>query len=306
MNKKVFKYINKNIHKDFLVNKTIIITGGNSGIGFEVAKICCYLKMNIVLAVRDVHKGETAKRELLSLYPSSNIKIYELDVSKRQSIIDFKNNIIGDNIDINMLYLNAGVFKIPHSVTEDGYETVMATNYLGNYLLISEFSSYLSNLNHEVKIIITTSVSAFLAKLDCNDFFMEKKYDKWKIYARSKLADIHLYLYLKEKCANRNIIPFLVHPGACSTPLISKAFPKWFSRLATSFASLFFHSSEKASLCTIRLLDDRYLEPTFIGPRGLLHISGYPKETKIPSKNKIDYEKTVVFTAELLNTPLLK
>lgn len=305
MKKNIQKWIDRNIDKNEVINKTILITGGNSGIGFEVAKICAYLKMNILLAVRNPARGEQAKNDILKLYPNVDISIHYVDVSSKQSINQFADNIKENSIDIDIFYHNAGVFNIPHSYSKDGYELVMATNAISSYLLINELIPYFKSLNHEVKFILTTSVLAKKARINYNDLFFKKKYNKWKIYSSSKLINVHLYLYLKEYLKNSNIMPLLVHPGATASPLIKKAYPKWFSPCALLFMKIFFHKVDKASLSTIALLSKKYSGYGFVGPRGIYNLSGYPKGNKITKRMEKDYQKTVMSLENILKTPLL-
>ncbi len=305
MKKNIQKWIDKHIDKNKLINKTILITGGNSGIGFEVAKICAYLKMNILLAVRNLNKGENAKKEILKLYPDIKIDILLIDVSSKQSIKELCDYIKENNVDIDVFYHNAGVFNIAHSYSIDGYELVMATNALSSYLLFAQLLPYFQKLHHEVKFILTTSVLAKKANIDYHDLFLEKNYHKWKIYSSSKLVNIHLYLYLKEHLKNSNVVPLLAHPGATASNLIRKAYPKWFAPFAILFMKIFFHKVDKAALPTIMLLSEKYSKYGFIGPRGIYNLSGYPKANKISKHMKKDYQKTVMCLENILKTPLL-
>ncbi len=92
--------------------------------------------------------------------------------------------------------------------------------------------------------------------------------------------------------------PQLVHPGVTATPLIFKAYPRWFANVAVSFMKIFFHSPQKAALSTIALLDKDL--SLFIGPRGVGNMSGYPKENKINKHMKKNYSKTIEVSKELL------
>ncbi len=305
MKKNIQKWIDKNIDKNKLINKTILITGGNSGIGFEVAKICAYLKMNIILAIRDIFKGKNAKNMILKLYPKTNISLINVELSSKKSIEKFADYIKENKIDIDVFYHNAGVYNIPHAYSQDGYELVMATNAISSYLLINELFPYFKNLNHEVKFILTTSIIAKKGRINYSDLFLEKKYNKWKIYSSSKLINVHLYLYLKEHLKDSNIIPLLVHPGITASPLIKKAYPKWFSPYALLFMKIFFHKVDKSALSTIALLSDKYSKFGFVGPRGIYNISGYPKRNVISKRMEKDYQKTVMTLENILKTPLL-
>ena len=98
MKKKAVKYLDKHFVGS-IEDKTIIITGGNSGIGLEVARECAYKKMNIILSVRSLERGEKAKEDILNDFPNAKISVMKLDVSEEESIRGFVNDIISNNID---------------------------------------------------------------------------------------------------------------------------------------------------------------------------------------------------------------
>ncbi len=301
MKKNYKNWIDKNINKDKLINKTILITGGNSGIGFEVAKFCAYLKMNIIIACRNKQRAKNSILEIKKEYTRAKISYLLLDTSKIESVSNFCDEIIKNNIDIDLFYSNAGVFNLPKELTNDGFERVIETNYIGPFLLTHYLLDYFKHLNHPVKLIYTTSVTAKRAKINYDDINSITTTSKYKTYAESKLLNAHLYLYLIKICNGTNLIPLLVHPGITATPIISKAYPKWFARVALSFMKIFFHSSQKAALSTIKLLDSSITSPNFIGPRGIYNISGYPKENKLSHHMKKDFLKSIHITKNLLN-----
>ena len=195
MNKKYLKWIDKNIITD-LVNKTILITGANSGIGLEVAKYCSYLNMNIIMAVRNIEKGKIAKEEILKEIPSANIQIMYVDLSSFTIIDYFVNEIIKKNIHIDFVYHNAGIYNIKNKKSESGYELMMATNYLGTYYLNEKLVNYFKTKRHLVHIIFTTSVAAYRTKVDYETFYLCNSTRAIKYYSNSKLMLIHYYKYL--------------------------------------------------------------------------------------------------------------
>lgn len=298
MKNKYLNWIDKNIHKEQLKNKTVLITGGNSGIGLEVIKYCAYLKMNIILTVRSPSKGEKTVKEITSLYPKVDIRYLILDTSSIESINQFVNKIKDEKIDFDYFYSNAGTFNLPKELTKDGYERVIMTNFLGPFLLISKLDNYSLAFKHPLRIILTTSITAKHARICYEDFTTLSKTTKFNTYAESKLAIVHFYLYLCKLYKDSNVIPQLVHPGVTATPLIFKAYPKWFANIAVAFMKLMFHSPKKAALSTIALLDkDGSL---FMGPRGINNMSGYPQENKINKHMKKNYKKTIEVSKELL------
>lgn len=300
MGNRIDKWLNKNTNFN-LVNKNILITGANSGIGYEFAYICASYGANIIMAVRNLKRGEDARSKILQNYPNANIILLQLDLASFDSINHFVNKIKEEKIDIDVFYNNAGILNIPNQKTKEGYELVMGTNYLATFYLNNLLQEYFLSLNHEVKLIFTSSIAMYFANINYNDFFLEKRYKSFKIYANSKLAVTHYFLYLKDKLKDTNVKVLLVHPGITYTPLISKAFGKVISTLANGFLKIFTHSVKKASLSTIYLLNDDIKNGSFSGPRGLFKIAGYPKLNTLSNKIKKNYIKTIKFSNELLN-----
>lgn len=302
MNKKTLKWIEKNFNSN-LNNKNIIITGANSGIGFEVSYICASLNANIIMAVRNINRGKLAKEKILKDFPKANIDVVELDVSSIDSIYSFKDYIISNNIDIDVFYNNAGILKA-NGNTVDGIELIMGTNYFGVVLLNNLLADYLKSLNHEVKVIFTNSIAMYIHSINYNDFFSEKKYKCFKAYAKSKRALTHYFIDYSLKCENSNVKALLVHPGITYTPLIKKSFNKVIAKLADMFMNIIFHKVDKAALSTMYLLNDNVDNYTYVGPRGLLGMSGYPKEKKIIKSIRKNYNKTIEFTNNYLKDKL--
>lgn len=299
MNKNIKRWIDKKFNGD-IKGKTILITGANSGIGYEVAYFCASFNANVIMAVRNLNRGETAKNKILNDFPDANILIMELDLASFESIENFVNQIKNQNIKIDIFYNNAGILNMPNKLTKDGYELVMGTNFIGTYYLNELLIDYFKLNGNNIKIIFTSSIAMYFAKINYSDFFLNNNYKNFKIYANSKLAITHYYLYLKEKYKNTNIKILLVHPGITYTPLISKAFGKVISFLANIFLKIFTHSSTKASLSTLYLFNNEIENGSFSGPRGLFKIAGYPKLNKISKKITKNYNKTVEFANNLI------
>lgn len=302
MNKRSKKWVESNFNTN-LLNKNIIITGANSGIGFEVSYLCASLNANVFMAVRNKSKGEAAKEKILKDFPNANITLLTLDVSSIESIKEFVGYLKDNNIDVDVFYNNAGILKAS-GVSKDNIELVMATNYIGTYLLNELLFDYFLTLNHKVKVIFTNSIAMYLAKIDYNDFFNQRKYNSFKAYCNSKLALTHYFINYSRKCDRVNIDAVLVHPGITYTPLISKSFNKVIGKLADMFMDLIFHKVDIAALSTMYLLNDDISNGTYVGPRGIFGMSGLPKKKKLIKKIYNNYNKTIDFTDNFLKEKL--
>ena len=285
---------------DLPTGKTILITGGNSGIGFAVAKALLPYHWRILIATRNRQRGIDAKARLLSLDPKAKVQVYQLDVSSRISIAAFAKQIQEEKIDIDVFYANAGAYRIPFAKNEEGFEMTFATNYLGNLLLYDAFHDYLTNLGHPVKFILTSSITARFQRVKEDDLYGGKTYHKAKAYARSKVA-VNMFYQTLAKNPDPLVLPLLVHPGVTYTPLIDKAFSnKTFLLWGHRFLRRFTHPVEKAALSTLYLLQNTITSPCFCGPRGPFHIAGYPNVYPLYQGNLKQAEEFVHRSQEIL------
>lgn len=267
------KWISKHCEKS-LKNETIFITGGNSGIGFEATRNFVYLGASIIWGCRNLKKAEEAKAKIVNEFALANIQIIQVDLADTNSIENCVKKLIENNTKIDVIYNNAGVFRIPRGKTMQNFDLVVGTNLVGTFVL----NKLLLNHYKDSQFIFTTSITAMFAKLNLEDpFFETTKYGNFKAYGRSKFGLNQLVSYWSE---NLDTHFALIHPGITYTPLIKKAYKsRIFSTLAAGFMKTFFHTSEKASL-TALLAVENSKKFAYYGPRGLFAFSGYPKERK--------------------------
>ena len=285
---KLSKYLNK---FPSLEGKLYIVTGANSGLGFDVSLHLAHLGASVILACRNFNRALNAKEKILNEVPNAELFIEEYDQADFSSIVSFSQRIKDKYNHIDGLVCNAGVYFPKHDYkTKDGYELTFGTNYLGTYKLINSLKDKLND--NCSRVCIVTSLTATLAnkRKDINEI---NKLDRNQIYGYSKYCLSRLCKELSLE--NNNITYNLVHPGIASTNIISSqqtGLPHWFQILGHRFLTLFTHSSKKASLILLEgLLTEK--KDVYIVPRGLFAISGYPKLKKIPKyTNKLIIEKT--------------
>ena len=304
MTKKSIKWINSNIQED-LSGKSIIITGGNAGIGYEVASFCCYLKMHVYIAVRNRKRGEDAKNKLLEEFKEAQVDILDLDVSNEESIINFVNHIKENKIDIDYLYHNAGVYNMPYQILNNGTDLMLMTNYFGPFIIQSLLKDYLHSLNHPIKCLFTTSVaSKWAKKMKLEDLTPQEKSKNMSRYAHSKLLDAFLGYYLANHDKN-NVTYAIVHPGVSGTSLFSKAYKsKFFVKMVDGFMKIFGNPSWKSALSTIYLLQSKINHFEFVGPAHFFNASGYPKKNKFLKFDEQRVEEFINRTSEIIGYKL--
>ncbi|MCR5553757.1 MAG: SDR family NAD(P)-dependent oxidoreductase [bacterium] len=298
LNKQTIKWLNKNATS--LSNKTILITGANSGIGFKTAEVCLHLGARVIMACRNQSKAEVAKSSLIKDYPDAKIELLSLDLANFSSIDAFVNQIIDNKIDFDVFVNNAGVFHRPGEKTADGLEEVLGVNYFGVYYLTQKLLPYLKSLNHEVVYVTTISmIHKFAKKINYNDFFFEKQYKNVPVYARSKLCLAKYTYYLSQKYKETNIKFIMTHPGIAITPLGVNAYGKKVGKAAKAIKWMF-NSPEKSSLSLIFALSHNVSAGTIVGPNKLFGGWGYPKINKIAKKVKEGADKLIEFTEKTI------
>jgi len=289
------RYLTKKVDLSTLANKNIFITGGNSGIGFELAKILVKSNANVFLLCRNLEKADIAKNGLLKIKENANVTIIQLDLASFNSIKQAVEEI--KKIDVDVFVNNAGVYRLPKALTEDGIEIIMGTNYIGTLLLNDLLIPYFSSLPHDVKVVLQSSIASKLFKFNMNDFFMEKRYKSLSIYGKSKLGINSIFYTYKEEVGS-NISLSLVHPGAAYTPLIKKGYRnRLFEKAASRFMKIFFHSPQKASLSMLNGILSKEKISTY-GPRGFLGLSGFPHKWNV--KKPKNCEKAIALARTII------
>ena len=299
MKKRCKKYLEEHVKND-LSDKTIIITGGNSGIGLESAKICAYLKMHVIIAVRSLFRGNEAIKIIKREVPDANIDMMELDVSKSESIVKFVNEIKEKRIDIDCFYHNAGIYRQPYQEVENGLDLMLFTNYYGPFKLTSLLLDYLHSLNHEVDMVFTSSVAPRWSKRD-EHFLAPTKDDSRSVrYGNTKLLDAYLFKYLFENDES-NVKYYLVHPGTAATALIRKNYPS----VAALFVKTFGNPIWKSALPIAVVLSDESKPGEFYGPTKIWNLKGYPKENHFLDKYYENIDEVIHQTEDILDIKLL-
>ncbi len=278
---KISKYIEKNI--PLCSHKRVLITGANSGIGFEAAKILVSKGAELIFACRNLVKAEKAKEAILKLFPSAKITVFQYDQASFASIDRFVSQIKEKYDYIDATILNAGIYHpAPNQFTADGFPLTIGTNYLGAFYFLERILPFLEK-NAQGKIIFVSSLTYKFHKIKDYKFLTQEGKSTNKSYGISKICVAKLFLAYQKKTKLR---VYLMHPGVASTNIFSSSdtrFPKWFMSLAHSVLPLFTHSPQKASLGIVNLVCcDHFENGTVLGPRGLGEWRGFPKKRKLP------------------------
>lgn len=266
--------------------KIAIITGANTGLGFETAIELARKKIKIIMACRSINKAELAKEEILKHIPDAQLDIMEIDLSKLNSVRRFSDSFLAKYDRLDLLINNAGVMMPPYQQTEDGLELQMAANYYGHFLLTGSLIDIITKTKNS-RIISLSSIAHRNASINFKDMQSEQKYSKFGAYGQSKLACLVFSKELQRRLeANQktNTISVAAHPGASNTEL-ARHLPKLASILLTPFLFLITHSPKNAAKPTILASLRKNVDGgDYYGPQGFMEMNGNPGIAKAESQ----------------------
>ncbi|MES0824013.1 oxidoreductase [Ruegeria sp. SCP11] len=203
-----------------LTGRTFVITGANSGIGFEAARMLGEKGGNIVMVCRSREKGEAAQRKL-SARVKGKLDLILMDLSDLSSVRSAAEELRGRYSKIDALINNAGIMMTPQTKTVDGFDLQMGANHLGHFL----WTGLLLDLVEvaEGRIVVLSSMAHKFRPLDLDDLMSDQKYSPTKAYAQSKLANLMFAFELDRrlKTSGSKASCIACHPGYTETNLQS-------------------------------------------------------------------------------------
>ncbi len=263
------KWTTKNIPDQS--GKVVIVTGSSSGIGFEAAKALANKNAKAIIAVRNLQKGEKAKEKIIAENPSADISIMQIDLSDLASIKKFA-EAFNKNFDrLDILINNAGVMIPPYSKTKDGFELQMGTNHLGHFALTLQLIGLLEKTENS-RIVNVASNAHRLGKINFDDLNWKiKKYNAWRAYGASKIANLYFTFELSKKLADKKITVTAAHPGWTATELQRHS---GISQFGNKFFAM---PTPQGALPTLRAaIDENAKSGDYFGPDGWQEWKGYP------------------------------
>ncbi|MRX72684.1 SDR family NAD(P)-dependent oxidoreductase [Bacillus lacus] len=258
-------------------NKIVIITGANSGLGFETAKYFVSKEDTVIMAVRTVSKGESAKKDLLQLFPKGQVQVMKLDLASLSSVRAFAEEFSKKYERADLLINNAGVMVPPYTKTEDGFELQFGSNHLGHFALTGLLLPLLEKGEHS-RVVTLSSIAHRSGVIQFDNLDGSKGYKAMKFYSQSKLANLLFAKELDDRLKENGYktISVAAHPGVSSTNLfkIGKESTPWYIK---PLMKLIAQPAEQGALSTIMAATDGTLEGgEYIGPDGRGNRTGKP------------------------------
>lgn len=260
--------------------RVAIVTGSNTGLGYDNARALAARGAKVVMAVRDTAKGETAAARIRQLHPGSEVTVQKLDLGSLASVREAAAEIAAAHPRIDLLINNAGVMYPPKSNTSDGFELQFGTNHLGHFALTGLLLKNLLPVANSRVVVVASIAHNIKAKIDFDDLQWDKRsYDKVASYGQSKLANLMFAYDLQRRlaAANAKTIAVAAHPGVAATEL-SRHIPGYqLPGVAWLFGKLL-NTSEMGALATLRAATDPSVKGgQYWGPDGFREMRGYPE-----------------------------
>lgn len=246
--------------------RVFIITGANSGIGLPTARALGKVGAHVVLAVRDVAKGETAAASV-----PGDREVRHLDLADLASVRAFAEAWQGD---IDVLINNAGVMRTPERRTVDGFELQVGTNHLGHFALTNLLLPQLTD-----RVVTVSSNAHRGGSISLDDLnWQRRRYQRWGAYQQSKLANLLFTLELERRltAANSPVRALAAHPGYAATNLQFRSERGLEDRVMGLSNRLFAQSDEAGAWPTLFAASQDLPGGGYVGPDGLAEQRGHP------------------------------
>lgn len=276
-----------------LTGKVIIVTGANSGIGFEAAKEFAWKGAHTILACRSMDKAQAALAALQAEIPQAKAEIMQLDLASLASVRQFAEAFKANYDQLDVLVNNAGIMMVPYGRTADGFERQFGTNHLGHFALTGLLFDLLLN-TPGARVVNVSSGGHRFGEMDFDNLMFENQdeYTPMKAYGRSKLANLLFTYELQRRfeALGADAEALAAHPGISDTHLADHLLNRWFAPLIRPLFALMVQSAAMGALPTIRAAVDPQAEGgDYYGPDGPREQRGYP--VKVTS-NEASYNIT--------------
>lgn len=266
--------------------KIAIVTGANSGLGYETVRGLARKNAQIIMACRNQEKGQAALAAVQKEFPTASVVLMPLNLSDLASVRAFAEAFNANYEQLHLLINNAGVMALPYQQTADGFEMQFGTNHLGHFAL----TGLLLELIHKTPGARVVNVSSGLhrsGEMDFDDLNWEKSYSKWGAYGRSKLTNLLFTYELERKfqASEMNIISAAAHPGYAATNLQSEGGSGLQKAAMSVMNKVVAQSAEMGALPQLYAATaPDVVGGDYYGPRGFQESRGYPG--KVQSNDK--------------------
>lgn len=259
--------------------RVAIVTGANTGLGYHTAAVLAQHGAHVVLAVRNLDKGNAALARIVAAQPQADVTLQELDLASLASVRTAAEALRESYPRIDLLINNAGVMWTPKQVTADGFEMQFGTNHLGHFALTGLLMDHLLSVRGSRVVTVSSIGHRIRAAIHFDDLQWEQRYDRVGAYGQAKLANLLFTYELQRRLATaeQSTIAAAAHPGGSNTELV-RNLPAIFKPAVAALVPVLFQSAAMGALPTLRAATDPDVEGgQYYGPDGLGEQRGHPK-----------------------------
>lgn len=268
--------------------KIIIVTGANTGLGYETSLELARKGALVVMACRNLEKANKAKSQISETIPEAKLDALQIDLSSLKSVRSFAKSFLSKYDRLDLLINNAGVMMPPYSKTEDGFELQLGANYLGHFLLTRLLLDTIVKTK-DSRIVTLSSLVHKNAEINFDDLQSELKYSASAAYGQSKLACLVFNYELQrrlEENAFTNTISTAAHPGIATTEL-SRHMPKLlYFALRYTIAPFITHAPSEGAKPTLMAAMGKAHGGDYFGPTGIGEMKGKPDLAKSTAESR--------------------
>jgi NAD(P)-dependent dehydrogenase (short-subunit alcohol dehydrogenase family) len=268
-----------------LRGKRALVTGATGGLGLETARQLAERGADVLLAGRNRAKGDRALADLSGL--PGTVSFEMLDLADLASVRDTGERL-ADSGPIHILVNNAGVMAPrDRELTKDGFELQFGTNHLGHFALTGRLLPALRA--GKARVVTVSSGAAYMGKIHFDDLRADRKYDAWRTYGQSKLANLLFARALQRRSdeSGWGLLSVAAHPGFARTDLIANGpgSSGLSARAAVWFGKLFSQSAADGAHPTVRAATGNDVRPDdYFGPDGFMNFKGDPTRVRLPKQ----------------------
>jgi NAD(P)-dependent dehydrogenase (short-subunit alcohol dehydrogenase family) len=257
--------------------RTAVVTGANTGLGYETAAALAGRGARVVLAVRNLEKGKQAVARITAATPGAEVELQELDLTSLESVRAAAARLRSGHDRIDLLINNAGVMYTPRSTTKDGFELQFGTNHLGHFAFTGLLLDRLVPVASRV-VTVSSIGHRIRAAIHFDDLQWERRYSRVGAYGQSKLANLLFTYELQRRLApHGTTIAVAAHPGGSNTELM-RNLPRPIAAASSLLVEPLMQGADLGALPTLRAATDPgVLGGQYFGPDGFQEIRGYPK-----------------------------
>src|SRR5215475_11664462 len=260
-----------------------VITGANTGLGFETARVLAARGASVVLAVRDTEKGKLAAARIAGAAPGANVTIQPLDLTSLESIRAAAGELRARHPRIDLLINNAGVMFPPRQATGDGFELQFGTNHLGHFALTGLLPERMLPVPGSRVVTVSSLAHRLRARINPGDLQAERSYRRVAAYSQSKLANLMFTCELARRLSGAaTTIAVAAHPGLAGTELTRHS-----SAASAALARLISQKPAMGALPTLRAAAGPGVPGgQYYGPGRLPGARGYPEPAESSGQSR--------------------